>query len=161
MSNVMPRRRLLRSGITGVAGVTAGAVAAPLIAGEPAAAAGSIVRAPLPVGNWEAVITFVDRPGVTERTLFAFAYDGNFAQATSSGATGLGWWRPTSSGFQYGWRHLVFEDGELQFTVHGLQTATLSGKTFTSTGTGTAVGVDGSVLFSVQTQVRATWYGPA
>ncbi|GAA0525971.1 hypothetical protein GCM10010172_03080 [Paractinoplanes ferrugineus] len=161
MTTAMPRRRLLRNGVTGLTGVAAGAIAAPLIAGGPAAAAGSIVKAPLPVGNWEAIVAFPDQPGVSELSLFAFAYDGNFAQTSGPQTTGLGWWRPTSTGFQYGWRHLAFDGEEFQFTVRGLQTATLTGKTFTSTGTGTAVAADGSVLFTARTTVQATWYGPA
>ncbi|WP_306212614.1 hypothetical protein [Actinoplanes sp. RD1] len=162
MSESMGRRRLLRTGVAGLTGVATAAVAAPMLGAEPAAAAGSIVQAPLPVGNWLAIVTFVDPPGTVERNLFTFAYDGTFAHAGGASVTGLGWWRPAAgNGFRYGWRHFAFDGDTYVFMVEGAQTAVLNGKTFTSQGTGKAIDDNGTVLFTVTTQVSATWYGPA
>ncbi|WP_433261185.1 hypothetical protein ACQPZF_26130 [Actinosynnema sp. CS-041913] len=142
-------------------GLFTGPAAAVDRAGPGVPVAGQEAGAPVPLGNWAVVVTFVNPAIPPERGLFSFTVGGTCLGTTTRAQNlSLGQWRPATGGFDFSFREFTYDDeevwtGEVRVQQTGRMT---SADSWTASGTGTAYDVAGNQVFQVETTTSGTRY---
>ncbi|WP_329430173.1 hypothetical protein OG339_18640 [Streptosporangium sp. NBC_01495] len=158
MVQAINRRKLLAKG-----GILAPAAGLAAIIGADAANAGQAAgTAHRIAGTWHVDISFPGPVGnPPEKGLFLFTETGAvICTNTRIRDLGLGKWLSISSSrFSFTFRHHMYgPDGTWMGTLDIAHSGTVTGNTFSSTGTGTVYNTDGTLSESVSSQVTGVRY---
>lgn len=158
MAQAINRRKLLaKGGVLAPAAGLAALIGADAVNADPAT--GTVHRI---AGTWHVDISFPGPAGnPPEKGLFLFTESGAvICTNTRIRDLGLGKWRSiNSSRFSFTFRHHMYmPDGTWMGTLDIAHTGTVTGNTFTSSGTGSVYDTGGTLSESVSSQVTAVRY---